>query len=131
MSNAGNNAAPPGGAGNVTAPVVVWTDNPFTSNFNPGTAVGQKIFLEKTKGLAAGDRLPLTRASSTAIMDFLKVKEQLMRTVVTAIPTTYAGGVAGSRMNLIHQSPSILLDMTQRAAHQRFGTALGEHDPIP
>ena len=34
-------------------------------------------------------------------------------------------------MNLIHQSPSISLDMTQRAAHRCFGTALGEHDPIP
>ena len=32
----------------VAAPVVIWNDNPFTGNSNPGTVAGQKIFLYKT-----------------------------------------------------------------------------------
>ena len=115
----------------VVAPAVVWTDNPYTSDFNPGTSVGQKIFLEKTKGLPSGERFALTSGNSKGIMDFLKVKEQILGKAVTAIPTAYPGGVPSERMNLVYQSLSITLEMTQRAAHQRFGTAIGEHDPIP
>ena len=40
------------GAPAVTAPVVIWNENLLTGNFNPGTVAGQKIFLEKTKGMA-------------------------------------------------------------------------------
>ena len=41
----------------------VWTENPLTGDFNPGTTAGQKIFLEKTKGLAADKRLALTNST--------------------------------------------------------------------
>ena len=34
-------------------------------------------------------------------------------------------------MNLIHQSPSIPLEIVQRGAHARFGTALADGDTIP
>ena len=43
----------------VATPVVIWNENPLTGNFNPGTVAGQKIFLEKTKGLATVGKLPL------------------------------------------------------------------------
>ena len=91
----------------------VWTENPLTGNFNPGTTSGQKIFLEKTKGLEANKRLALTNTNSAKIMAFLKVKEQTMGGVVTGIPTLYTGGVVSAFMNLIHQSPSISLEMCQ------------------
>ena len=63
------------GAPEVTAPVVIWNENPLTGNFNPGTVAGQKISLEKTKGLATAGKLPLSNASATKIMEFLKMKE--------------------------------------------------------
>ena len=124
-----------GGAAVVVPPaparIEVWTENPLTGNFNPGTTSGQKIFLEKTKGLDADKRLALTNSNSAKIMALLKVKEQIMGGVVTGIPTSYAGGTGSALMNLIHQSPSISLEMCQRRAHARYSTALGEHDPIP
>ena len=63
------------GAPAVAAPVVIWNENPLTFNFNPGTVVGQKIFLEKTKGLATAGQLPLSNVSATNFMEFLKMKE--------------------------------------------------------
>ena len=109
----------------------VWTENPLTGDFNPGTTAGQKIFLEKTKGLAADKRLALTNSNSSAIMEFFKVKEQTMGEVITHIPTTWAGGVGGNFMNLIHQSPSISMDCLQRAAFRRFGTPLADNALVP
>ena len=97
----------------VTTPVVIWNENPLTGNFNPGTVAGQKIFLNKTKGLATAGELPLSNASATKIMEFLKMKEQLMGTVVTRVPTVYTAVVGSSLMNLIHYSPSIPLDNVQ------------------
>ena len=52
-------AAAGAGAPAVAAPVVIWNENPLTGNFNPGTVKGQKILLEKTKGLATAGQLPL------------------------------------------------------------------------
>ena len=103
----------------------------MTGDFNPGKVAGHKIFLEKTKGLATAGQLPLTNASATKIMEFLKMKEQLMGTVVTGVPTVYTAGVGSSLMNLIHQSPSIPLEIVQRGAHARFGTTLADGDTIP
>ena len=59
------------------------------------------------------------------------MKEQLRGTVVTGVLTVYTDGVGISLMNLIHQSPSILLEIVQRGAHTRFGTALADGDIIP
>ena len=116
-------AAAGAGAPAVAAPVVIWNEHPLTGNFNPGTVAGQKIFLEKTKGLATAGQLPLSNAPATKIMEFLKMKEQLMETVVTGVPTVYTAGVGSSPMNLIHRSPSILLEIVQLGAHTRFETA--------
>ena len=119
------------GAGAVAAPVVIWNENPLTGNFNPGTVAGQKIFLEKTKGLATAGKLPLSNASTTKIMAFLKMKEQLIGTVVTGVPTVYTAGVGSSPMNLIHKSPSTPIKIVQRGAHAHFGTALADGNTIP
>ena len=69
-----NMAAAGAGAPAVAVPVVIWNENPLTGNFNPGTVAGQKIFLEKTKGLATAGQLPLTNVSATSIMEFLNMK---------------------------------------------------------
>ena len=91
--------------------VVIWNENLLTGNFKPGTVAGQKIFLEKTKGLATAGQLPLSNASATKIMKILKMKEQLMGTVFTGVQTVYTAGVISSPMNFIHQSPSIPLEI--------------------
>ena len=59
------------------------------------------------------------------------MKEQLMETVFTGVPTVYTARIGISPMNLIHQSPSIPLEIFQRGAHARFGTALADGDTIP
>ena len=64
-------------------------------------------------------------------MEFLKMKEQLMGNFVTGVPTVYTSGVGSSPRNLIHQSPSIPLEIVQRGAHTRFGTALADGNTIP
>ena len=59
------------------------------------------------------------------------MKEHLMGTIVTGFPTVYTSGIGSSPMNLIHQSPSIPLEIVQRGAHARFGNALADGDTIP
>ena len=49
---------------------------PFSGDFNPGTKLGNSIFLEKTKGLAKADRLDLNKANS---LDIHKVFEAVRR----------------------------------------------------
>lgn len=135
FSNQAGTMAAAAGAGGappvVVAPSVSWNENPLTGNFNPGTSSGQKIFLEKTKGLATDKRLALTNSNAAEILALLKVKEQVMGGVVTGIPTSYAGGVPGGLMNLITQSPSIPLEMVQRRAFKRYNNPIAEHDPVP
>ena len=66
--------------------------------------------MEKTKGLDTDKQLALTNSNAQKIMEILKVKEQVMGSVVTFIPTTYNGGTGTDHKNLIHQSPSISLE---------------------
>ena len=63
---AGINAVPP-------APVVkeVWKTTPFSGDFNPGTKLGNIIFIEKTKGLPESVILDLTKNNSQEIHKFL------------------------------------------------------------
>ena len=53
-----------------------------------------------------------------------------MGTVVTKVPTVYTARIGSSPINLIHQSPSIPLEIVQQGAHARFGTALADGDAI-
>ena len=116
----------------IVAPVEQWKDNLLTGNFNSENAEGQKIILEKTKGLPADQRLTLTGANVQNIMAQFKFNEQLMGAVVTKIPIKYdAAGAVSSRMNLIHQCPTLGLGMVHRADFGRFGTDLAPNGPIP
>ena len=51
------------------APVVeeVWKTTPFSGKYNPGTKLGNSIFIEKTKGLPEYMRLDLTKKNSQEI----------------------------------------------------------------
>ena len=64
-------------------------------------------------------------------MEFLKIKEQLMGTVLTGVPNVYTVGAGISPMNLIHQIPSISFEIFQRGAHASFGNPLANDDAIP
>ena len=59
------------------------------------------------------------------------MKEHLMVTVVAGVPTVYTAGVGSSPMNLIHQSPSIPLEIVQKGANARLGIDLADGDTIP
>ena len=117
----------------IQIPVIMteYNENPLRANFNPGTAAGQKIFLEKTRGLPEDKRLDLTASNAIKIMEALQLKEANMGKIITAIPTSWTGGTAGNFKNLLSQSPSISLERMQREAHRRNATALAETDPIP
>ena len=86
------------GAPAFAVPVVIWNYNPLKGNFKTGAVVGQKIFLDKKKDLATADQLPLSNVSAPKIMEFLQMKEQLMGTVVTGVPTVYTVGAGISTM---------------------------------
>ena len=75
--------------------------------------------------------MALTNSNAQKIMEILKVKEQVMGSVITFVPTAYSGGIGIDHKNLISQSPSISLEACQRAAFVRFAAPLGDNDPIP
>ena len=50
-------------AGTVALVEDVWITTPFSGNFNPGTKLGNSIFLEKTKGLSKDNSLDLNKAN--------------------------------------------------------------------
>ena len=101
------------GAPEVVSPVVILNENPLNGNFNHGTVAGQKIFLEKKKVLATEGQLPLLNVSAKNIMKILTMKEHLMGTVITRVPTVYTAGIGISPMNLINQIPLIPLEIVQ------------------
>ena len=85
----------------IPAIMTEFNENPFRANFNPGTAAGQKIFLEKTRGLPEDKHLDLTASNAIKIMEALQLKEANMGKIITAIPTSWTGGTAGNFKNLL------------------------------
>ena len=57
---------------------VEWKTDPSHRNFNRGTPMGHKIFLEKTKGLEVGKRFDLTKANVMDIRKYLLARESNM-----------------------------------------------------
>ena len=77
-----------------------YNENPLRADFNPGTAAGQKIFLEKTRGLTECKRLDLTTSNTIKIMEALQLKEANMGKIITTIHTSWTGGTAGNFKNI-------------------------------
>ena len=50
---------------------VEWKTDPSHGNFNPGTLMGHKTFLEKTKGLSVNKRFDLIKANTMEIRKYL------------------------------------------------------------
>ena len=93
------NAVPP-------APVVeeVCKTTPFTGDLNPGTKLGNSIFIKKTKGLPESVRLDLTKNNSQEIHKYLRARETLMGNVITKVPIAHnPDGTFNKKANLITQ----------------------------
>ena len=82
----------------------VWKTTPFSGDFNPGTKLGNSIFIEKAKGLPESVRLDLTKNNSQEIHKYLRAHENLMGNVVTKVPIAHnPDGTVKTLANLITQ----------------------------
>ena len=120
-------------AAGAVAPVQeVWKATPFSGDFNPGTKLGNSIFLEKTKGLAEADRLDLNKANSLATHKVFRSPERIMGDVISKIPTQFnANGTFKSTANILTKYHQITLENVQLAAITQYNVALAVADPIP
>ena len=103
---AGAPAVPP-------APVVkeVWKTTPLSGDLNPGTKLGNRIFIEKTKGLPESLRLDLTKNNSQEIHKYLQARETLMGNIVTKVPIAHnPDGTVKTTANLITQYQQMTLE---------------------
>lgn len=124
--------ADPLAANNNNTLAISWTVNPLSEKFNPGTASGAKIFIEKSKGPASGERIGDTITESKPLFEYLKTKQIAFGPCVTKIPIEFdATGNPTKFGNIIDQYQSIKLEHVQRCAHKRYGTALAWNAPIP
>ena len=124
---AGAPAVPP-------APVIkeVCKTTPFSGNFNPGTKLGDSIFIENTKGLPKSVRLYLTKKNSQEIHKYLRARENLMGNIVTKVPIAHnLDGTVKTTANLITQYQQMNLEDLQRAVFAKYDTALAFGAPIP
>ena len=119
----------------VAAPVVsseVWKTTPFAGDFNPGTKLGNSIFLEKTKGLPEADRMDLIKKNAQKIHQYFQFRETLMGRVISKVPIEYNGdGSISKTANLLTQYQQMTLDDLQRAAIARYDTPLAVGSAIP
>ena len=62
----------------IQIPVIMteYNETPLHADFNPGTVAGQKIFLEKTRGLPGDKRLNLTASNAIKIMEPYSSRKQ-------------------------------------------------------
>ena len=108
-------------------PVVeeVWKTTPFSGDFNPGTKLGNRIFIEKTKGLPESERPDLTKKKSQEIHKYLRDRETLMGNVVTKVQiANNPDGTVKTTANLITQYQQTTFEDLQRAAFARYNTVL-------
>ena len=111
---------------------IEWKTNPYHRNFNPGTPLGHKIFLEKTKGLELEKRFDLTKTNALDIRKYLLARESNMGDEMQKTPIAWDGaGTVVQTANLLTQYHLISLEHLQRAAHERFNLAILQGDPIP
>ena len=106
----------------VAAPVIakVWKITPYSGDFNPGTKLGNSIFVEKIKGLPEADRLDLPKKNSQAIHRYLLARETLMGHVVTKVPIEFnIDSSVKTTANLLTQYQQMRLEDLQRAAIAR------------
>ena len=109
-----------------------WKKTPFSGDFNPGTKLGNIIFIDNTKGLPESVRLDLTKENSQEIHKYLLSCKKIIGNAVTKFPIAYnPDGTVTTTANLITQYQQMTIEDLQRAAFARYDTALVLGDPIP
>jgi hypothetical protein len=112
--------------------VEIWSENPVTEEFNPGTSTGQKIFLLLSKGPDDGKKFSLSPTEAQDFMSFIRSKAQAFGPCVTHVPSEWDNTGRPLRfVNIIDQYQSIGVDILQRAAFERYSTPVAPTDPIP
>jgi hypothetical protein len=71
-------------ANNNNTLAISWTVNPLSEKFNPGTASGAKIFIEKSKGPTSGKHTGDTITKSKPLFEYLKTKQIVFGPYVTS-----------------------------------------------
>lgn len=103
----------------------VWTDNPHSADFNPGTRAESTFFLEKSKGPVGGQRIGDTIADAKKLHDFLKTKSNTFGPCCTHIPIAFDATRSPTMYaSLIKQYQSMTLQHDIREAHKCLGTEL-------
>ena len=119
-------------AGDVAPVEELWNTTPFSGDFNPGTKLGNSIFLEKTKGLSEADCLDPNKANLLAIHKVFRNRERIMGDVISKIPTQFnADGTVKSTAELLTQYHHITLENVQCADIAEYNVTLAIADPNP
>lgn len=114
------------------APAVIWTENPDTDDFNPGTSTGQKIFQERARGHPDGKLFSDSFKDAAEFQVFVRSRAVALGRAVSHVPVTWNdANVPIAHMSIITQYQSINQDAIIRAAHKRYGNELAHDDPIP
>ena len=109
-----------------------WKTDPFHGNFNPATKLGHQIYLEKTKGLPASERLELSKGNAADIHKFFRSRQVRMGEIVTKIPTERAAdGTVAKSINLLTQYHQLDLELLQREGNALYNVAIADGAPVP
>ena len=68
------------------AATVVWCENPYYGNFNPGTRSSKATYSKKTKGLPSDERSSVNKKDAPDIWRFLIGKQAALGKLVSKIP---------------------------------------------
>ena len=97
-----------------------WKTAPDRGNFNPGTQLGQKIFLEKSKGLPDGQKLDLTLSNGPALHRFFKSKQMNIQSALDVVTLYDQRGNPQRTANILQHYNNLSLDDVQREGHKLF-----------
>jgi hypothetical protein len=112
---------------------VLWQETPDHGNYNPGSKHGQSIFKSKTQGSSNGIKYDLTSKDASDLRRFLELKQHALGGVVTRAEVTFdaTAGNPNGFANILCDYLSVTLERVKPLALKRFGTTIGEGDPIP
>ena len=104
----------------------------MTSNFDPGTPQGQKIFNVKTQGLPKDKKFEITTTEGAGLRKYLLGRQAALGGVVTNIPIQVnADGTVRTTANLIKQYQLIPFETLRREAYKRYVGDLAHDAPLP
>jgi len=107
-----------------------WPTSIETAQINPATAVGQKLFLESSKGLPPDQRLNLTQANGKKIHRFLRANEANIRSS-TEVQIYDVNGRTQMVRNILTQYHSISIDDCIKEGRVLFQEGFDPSSHIP